>query len=482
MLPRFWPAALSLGWIILAFGVGEALMSLVALSADDGEVRAFAIAAAITIFIGGGMVLATRGRKFEFTFRDAVILTVSAWFVLPVFAALPIVLPPVDLAPVEAYVEMVSALTTTGASVMTGLDGRPPSILLWRSLTQWVGGFGIIGLAIIVLPFLKIGGMQLFRLESSDRSEKTLPRVRTLAQAVARIYLLITVLCFITYLLLGMTPFDALNHALTTVCTGGFSTHDASFEHFDSAALEWAAVVFMIAGGIPFLAYLRAFGRGTFRERVEPQIIGLLIVIGVATLALAAYLLAGDGHDFGTAITETAFNVVSVVTTTGYSSTDYTAWGTFAAVLFFFLAFVGGTSGSTSGGMKILRFQILGATILQQIRRLLFPHIVHPVRYGGRPIADEQIISVGVFMSLYIATFALVALIFAATGLDIVTATSAAAAGLGNVGPGLGPIVGPIGSYASFTDFQQLVFAFAMILGRLEILSVLVLLAPSFYR
>ncbi len=482
MLPRLWPAVLSLGWIILAMAAAEALMAGVSLAADDGLVGAFATGALITALCGGGAVLTTKGRRFEMNFRDAVIFTVAAWFVMPVFAAIPLLQQPVALDPVDALFEMVSAITTTGSTVLAGLDEMPASLLLWRSTLQWFGGFGIIGLAIVILPFLKIGGMQLFRLESSDSGDKYLPRVQTIARAVGQIYLGLTVACFATYVLLGMTPFDALNHAFTTVCTGGFSTHDASFGYFERPALRWAAIVFMIGGAVPFLAYLRIVRRGGLRERVESQVIVFVAVAFVAVVIVALWLSFSGRYEIGEAITEAAFNTVSIITTTGYASADYSAWGPFAALLFFIFMFLGGCTGSTTGGIKILRYQIMAATIFQHLRQTIYPHIVQPVRYGGHAIGNEQVASVGVFVFLYFATFAVVAIIFAITGLDTMTAFSAAGAAVGNIGPGLGPVVGPAGTYASLDDFQKLVFAFSMVLGRLEILSVMVLLAPSFYR
>lgn len=482
MLPRLWPAVLSLGWIILAMAAAEALMALVALAAGDGLEGPFALGAAIAGLAGGGAVLTTKGRRFEMSFRDAVLFTVAAWFVMPVFAAIPLLFQPIGIGPVDALFEMTSAITTTGATVLTGLDDMPPSLLLWRSTLQWFGGFGIIGLAIVILPFLKIGGMQLFRLESSDSGDKYLPRVRSIARVVGQIYLVLTVACFATYVLLGMDAFDALNHAFTTVCTGGFSTYDASFGHFEDPALRWAAIVFMIAGAVPFLAYLRIAGRGRLRERIEPQVVLLLVLLVIATVAVTAWLTGTGQYAFGDAITEAAFNTVSIITTTGFATADYSAWGTLAAVLFFIFMFIGGCTGSTTGGIKILRYEIMASTIIQHVRQTVYPHIVRPVRYAGRAIGNDQVVSVGVFIFLYFAVFAAIAIFFSITGLDLITSFSAAASAIGNIGPGLGDDIGPAGMYAAFTDPQKLVFTFTMVLGRLEILGVLVLLAPSFYR
>ena len=482
MLPRLWPAVLSIGWILLAIATAEAVMAAFSYFIGDGEFYAFSISACVTALFAGGCILTTGGRKFELNFRDAIILTVSAWVFVPAFAAVPFLLPPVDLTPVDAYFEMVSGITTTGSTVMTGLDSQPPTLLLWRSTVQWIGGIGIIGLAILVLPFLNIGGMQLFRLESSDRGEKTFPRVRSIASAVGQVYVLLTALCFITYWLLGMSAFDAINHAMTTLATAGFSTHDSSFGYFQNPAILWAAIVFMASGAIPFLAYLR-FVRGGFRrEWIEPQVRAFLVVL-VVCIAVVAVWLMGAGHHFGfDALTHAAFNVTSVISTTGYASTDYMQWGAFAAGTFFLLTFVGGCSGSTAGGVKIFRYQMMFGMVGQHVRQAVFPHSVHHIRYGARVVSGEEAASVGAFFIVFMVIFAGFAAVLAATGLDTTTAMSAAATAIGNVGPGIGPIVGPAGNFATLTDVQKLLLCGAMVMGRLELFGILVLFMPSFYR
>lgn len=482
MLPRLWPAVLSLGWFLAAIAAAEAVVAVFSWFIDDGEFSAFAISAGVTAVVAGGCILTTSGRPFELNFRDAIVLTVSAWVVVPLFAALPFLLPPVDLTPVDAYFEMVSGITTTGSTVMTGLDSQPPTLLLWRSTVQWIGGIGIIGLAILVLPFLSIGGMQLFRLESSERGEKTFPRVRSIASAVGQVYLLLTALCFICYWLLGMSTFDALNHALTTLATAGYSTHDASFGYFDNPAILWTGTVFMACGAIPFLAYLRLVRGGFRREWIEPQVRAFLATLAVCIAVVAVWLMAA-GHHFGfDALTHAAFNVTSIVTTTGFVSTDYMQWGAFAAGTFFLLTFVGGCSGSTSGGMKIFRYQMMFGMVGQHVRQAIFPHSVHHIRYGARVVSGEEAASVGAFFIVFMAVFAGFAAALAATGLDTTTAMSAAATAIGNVGPGIGPVIGPAGNFAPLTDVQKLLLCAAMIMGRLELFSVLVLFMPSFYR
>ncbi|MBN9022271.1 MAG: TrkH family potassium uptake protein [Rhizobiales bacterium] len=457
-------------------------MALFSFAIDDGMGEVFASAAAITVVFGGSCVLTTTGRHYELRFRDAVLLTVVSWFVVPAFAGMPLLAEPVDLSVVDAYFEFVSGMTTTGSTVMVGLDTMPRSVLLWRSTAQWIGGIGIIGLAIVILPFLKVGGMQLFRLESSDRSEKGKPRTREIAAAVGRVYVVLTLACFLTYWLLGMSAFDALNHALTTLPTAGYSTHDASFGYFDSPALEWAGTAFMIAGALPFLAYLQFARRGSIWERVEQQIPTFLMMLGVSIILFAIWLAGSHRIPFGEALTKSAFNITSVVTTTGFASVDYLKWGTFAATAFFAFTFFGGCAGSTAGGPKVFRYQVMFRLVGQHIRRTIHPHAIVPLRYGNRTLSDEQVRSVGAFVFLYFAVIVVVAILLALIGLDMTTAISGAATAVGNVGTGLGPIIGPSGNFAPLSDAAKLILAVAMIMGRLEILSLLLLVMPSFYR
>ncbi|MEP0322508.1 TrkH family potassium uptake protein [Bauldia litoralis] len=477
-----WPAILTLGWILLALSIAAAGVALYSLVSHDGLSPLFAEVAAITAGVGGTCVLSTVGRTFELRFRDATLLTVLAWFAVPAFIALPYLADPLDLSLADAYFEAVSGLTTTGATVLTGLDDLPHSLLLWRSLSQWIGGMGIIGFAILILPFLKIGGMQLFRLEFSDRSDKRLPRARSIALVVAEIYVGLTVLCFLAYRLLGMDAFDALNHALTTLPTGGFSTHDSSFGYFDSALLQWASVLFMILASLPFLAYFRFIQRGALRDRIDPQVEAFLLTIVAATVLFSAWLVTSQALGVGEALTESTFNIVSIVTTTGYASLDYLGWGTFAAVWFFILTFVGGCTGSTAGGLKIFRFQMASRIVGRHISHTIHPHAVLPLRYGGRLVSDEQVGSITVFVALYLATIAVISVMLAILGLDSATALSAAATAVGNVGPGVGSVIGPAGTFASLPEAAKVILSVAMVMGRLEILSVLLLMVPAFYR
>lgn len=458
-------------------------MAVVAVGAGDGRgvAEVFAVSAGITAAVAGACILTTKGRPFELRFRDATLLTTVSWFAVPAFAALPLMGHPIGLSFVDAYFEMVSGFTTTGSTVMTGLDTMPKSILLWRSAVQWLGGLGIIGLAIIVLPFLRIGGMQLFRMESSDRSEDVMPKAGHVAGLVARVYTLLTIACTLTYWALGMSPFDALNYALTTLPTAGFGTHDASFGYFNSPALEWAGVVFMVAGGLPMIAYLRVLRRGRWRDRVDPQVpvfVGMLVVF---TLIVTLYVWLTGQLPFFQALTKAAFNITSVVTTTGFASTDYLKWGPFVAVWFLIFTFPGGCTGSTAGGLKTFRLIVLYRVTKQHVGHLLHPHRTSPIKYGRKVLGDEEVGSVGSFVFLYLLTFAVLSLAVTLTGLDMETALSGVATCMANAGPGIGPIIGPAGNFSSLSDAAKILLSVAMILGRLEIQGVLILFLPRFY-
>ena len=481
MLPKIWPAVLALGWILLVTAGGEVLMALVGVGDGDAGAKDFAVSAAITAAVAGACILTTKGRPFELRFRDAAFLTSVTWFVVPAFAALPLMWHPIGLSFVDAYFEMVSGFTTTGSTVMTGLDHMPASILLWRSTVQWLGGLGIIGLAIIILPFLRIGGMQLFRMESSDRSDDVMPKAGHVAGLVGRVYVILTIACILTYWALGMTPFDALNYALTTLPTAGFATHDASFGYFHSPALEWAGVVFMISGALPMIAYIRVLKPGRWRDRIDPQIPVFIAMLAVFVLAVTLYVWLTGQLSFFSALTEAAFNITSVVSTTGFASTDYLKWGPFVAVSFLLFTFPGGCTGSTAGGLKTMRLMVLYRIAAQHIAHLLHPHRTSPITYGNKTLTDDEVSSVGSFAFLYLLTFVVLSLAVALTGLDMDTAMSAVSECMANAGPGIGPIIGPAGNFSSLSDVSKLLLSFAMIAGRLEIQGVLILFLPRFY-
>ena len=444
--------------------------------------QVFLLAAALTLFIGIMLVLMTWDNVRKISIRQAFVLTTVVWVVIPSFAALPLAFADLQLSYTDAFFEAMSGLTTTGSTVMLGLDSTPPGILLWRALLQWLGGIGIIAMAIVILPLLQVGGMQLFRMESSDTSDKVMPRTTQIVTYISVLYVALTALCAVLYWTGGMSGFDAVTHAMTTIATGGFSTHDASVGYFNSPAIDATATMFMLIGGMPFVLYLQALRGAPLRLIRDSQVRWFLATVVIAVLSMWFYL-EGDleGQVFKNFL-RVAFNVVSVITGTGYSTEDYSAWGPFAVSVLFFLMFVGGCAGSTTCGIKIFRFQVLYATAKNQMYRLLQPHGVFIPYYNRRPIPETVTESVMGFFFLYALAFAVIAMGLGLLGLDFLTAASGAATAISNVGPGLGPRIGPAGTFATLPDAAKWLLSFGMLLGRLELFTVLVLLLPSFWR
>ncbi len=422
-------------------------------------------------------MLAARGGSIKFSHKQIFVLTASIWVTLTSAATLPFWLYGMSLA--DAVFEATSGITTTGATVLTGLDDLPNSILMWRAFLQWLGGIGIVVTAIALLPFLGIGGMQLFRTESSETSDKELPSAAKLASTTMWVYLILTIVCAAAYIFQGMTVFDGIAHAFTTVATGGFSTHDASIGYFESPWIKWTCIIFMFLGSIPFLWYIRVIRTRQFSsEQIRVYVIGLLVVIG----GLSVWLINSLDFTVGQAILHATFSVISVVTTSGFAISDYSAWGSFTAMLFFFLIFAGGCTGSTTGGIKIMRFIISAKMIRQIVRRQIFPNGIFAEKYDGKKISDGVFTGVASFVFLFLLTFVVFAVILMGMGMDFETSLSASAAAITNVGPGIGQIIGPAGNYGDIPMLAKWALSLEMILGRLEIFTLLIFLSPRFWR
>jgi trk system potassium uptake protein TrkH len=449
---------------------------------DHPDWKVFAGASGLTLFIGVTMVLTARAPRFELNIRQAFLLTTGSWLVLTMFAALPFAFAELEMSYTDAFFEAMSGITTTGSTVMIGLDNAPSGILLWRALLQWLGGVGIIVMAVAILPMLQIGGMQLFRTESSDRSDKVLPRMTQVAGGISIVYLALTTVCVALLLFVGVDGFDAVAHAMTTIATGGFSTYDASVGALANPDAEVIITIFMAVGGLPFVLYLQALRGDPGSLFRDIQVRAFLSIIAVIVIAMTVWRVFTAPVPYLDALREVAFNVVSIITGTGYATTDYHAWGAFANAVFFFIMFIGGCAGSTTCGIKIFRFQVLYVTAEAQIQRLMQPHGVFVPHFNRRPIEQEVATSVMSFFFLFTATFAILALLLGAIGLDFVTAISGAATAICNVGPALGDIIGPSGTFAPLPDSAKWVLSAGMLLGRLELFTVLVLLTPSFWR
>ena len=447
--------------------------------AGNPDWQVFAVSAAAILFTGGLVYSAMRKLKTELELRQIFIFVPLIWFMACVIGAIPLFLSGLDLSLTDAFFESASGFTTTGSTVLTGLDHLPPGILLWRSMVQWIGGLGVVVMGLVLLPSMRSGGQQLFLLESSDRSEKPFAHARLFAERIAMVYLLLTLACAISYWMLGMSLFDAFNHAMTTVSTGGYSTSDGSMGSFGTTAILLTATVFMFLGGLPFIFLIR-LAAGRFEKEVQ---IGYFIamIAGAALAVLVTLILAGEPAS-GKQIVHVLFNVVSIITTTGYASEDYLTWGPAAIAVFFFLTFVGGCSGSTSGGYKQFRFVIVRQVIADSLAKTFRPHQVSRLKYGDRILDSEVVTSVMIFSFLYGGTFIIFAIIYGVLGLDFETAISGSATAIANVGPGIGSIIGPAGNFSTLSDPIKWMLCFEMIVGRLEIMSVYVLLAPSFWK
>lgn len=471
---------MSVLWLVLALFM--AIPWVVLLIEQEPDARAFGLSMLIVLGAVALTWLATLRVRIELKPWQMFVLTTLSWVSISGFASLPLVLGAPQLSFTNAVFESVSAITTTGSTVLVGIESLSDGLKLWRGIMQWLGGIGIIVMGMAILPFLKVGGMRLFHTESSDWSDKVMPRTGGIAKATLGIYCGFTVTAMLAYWLGGMAPLDAVVHAMTSLATGGFANSDASFGAYAGQPhLLWMASLFMLAGALPFVLYIRLLrgSRGSLWR--DQQVRGLLLLLLVVILFLTGWRMWKGTPPFE-ALTHVTFNVISVVTTTGYASDDYTTWGALAVVAFFYLTFVGGCSGSTSGDMKIFRFQVAAILLRNQLRYLIHASGVFASRYNNQPLTDDITRGVVAFSFFFFLTIAGLALGLSMMGLDIVTALSGAATAVANVGPGLGDTIGPAGNFVSLPEAAKWLLCVGMLLGRLEILTVLVLLTPMFWR
>lgn len=448
----------------------------------NSDWKVFAVCSLTSGALASIVAVATRQRAVIGNTRLAFLVVVVLWVTLGIVGGLPFYTASLKLDFASAVFESVSAITTTGSTVIAGLDGLPPGILLWRSLLQWIGGLGVIALGLFFLPLLNVGGFSYLRIESSDIEDRPFERLSSFLRALVAIYIALTAFCAIAYAWAGMTLFDAVNHAMTTIATGGFSTHDASFGYFEGSTILWIGTLFMILAALPFSILILLVLRGRLDALRDPQIRLFLAYTTVAVLLLAVHRRAVEDVSFAEALTTTAFNIVSVITTTGYAGEDYTLWGPFAIMVMFFATFLGGCSGSTSGGVKAYRFLILARILRNGLRLLVYARSVQPLRYGSRTVDEEMQRSVVLFVIAFLTVWTLGALALAAGNVDMLTALTATLTALTNVGPGLGPTIGPAGNFIPLSDYAKWILAVTMLLGRLEILAVLILFTPTFWR
>ncbi len=436
----------------------------------------------ITIFIGVLTVLANLTKEKQLNLKQAFLFSSMAWISIAFFGSVPFVLSNLQLSFSEAFFESMSGITTTGSTVILDLDTSPKSILLWRAIMQWLGGIGIIVMATTVLPLLKVGGMQLFQTDASG-TEKILPKTVEISILIISIYTSLTVGCAIIYWLQGMNIFDSIAHSFTTLATGGFSTHNESIGYFNNPGIEFTAIIFIILGSIPFIAYLK-FLKGNKKIFFQDlQIRGFLYLLVISILIMFLYLFINNNeYSFLDNVRISSFNVISILSGTGYVTDDFGLWGEFPLIFFLFLMFIGGCAGSTTCGIKIFRLQILFLFLKTQIKKLIYPNSVFLINYNKQKIEDRFVNSIIIFVFSYLFIFLIVAILLSITGLDFLSAISGAATSISNVGPGLGEMIGPNGNFSQVSDISKWILSFAMLLGRLEIFAILVLFLPSFWR
>ena len=437
----------------------------------------------VTIFIGILCVLANLEKDFKLNLRQTFLFSTLAWVMVAIFGSLPFLLSNQSFSFSDAFFESMSGITTTGATIISDLDNSSKSILLWRAIMQWLGGIGIVVMAITILPLLKVGGMQLFKMEGPDSTQKILPRTIEVAAIIISTYIALTFFCGFFYWIFGMTIFDSICHAMTTIATGGFSTHNDSIGFFENSNIEIVASIFIILGSIPFISYLK-FSQGNrkiFFQDVQIKGLIYLLAISIAVMFLYLIFINYESNLFDK-VRISSFNVISILSGTGYVTDDFGLWGKFSLIFFLFLMFVGGCAGSTACGIKIFRLQMLFIFLTNQIKKLISPNSIIINKYNNQKISNDFINSVIIFIFSFLFIFFIIAMLLSISGLDFLTSVSGAASAISNVGPGLGDMIGPNGNYKAIPDLSKWILSFGMLLGRLELFAVLVLFFPSFWR
>ncbi|WP_368187114.1 TrkH family potassium uptake protein [Aestuariibius sp. HNIBRBA575] len=482
-MPDLRPVGYVIGLLVAALGLTMLAPLVADLSAGNGQWPVFLESAFLTILSGGLIALScSNGVSQGLSIRQTFLLTTLVWSVLPLFGAIPFMIGATQLDLTNAMFEAMSGLTTTGATVVNGLDGLPEGIKLWRGILQWLGGIGIIVVAMVFLPELKVGGMQIFRSEGFDTFGKILPRATEISSRISVIYVSLTMACAVAYAAAGMSSFDAMTHAMTTVATGGMANYDASFGAFGAGA-HYVATLFMFLAALPFVRYVQLISGSAQPLWRDSQIRVFFITLSVLVAVMTLWVWRTQTDvPLEQGFREALFNVTSIISGTGFSSMDYTIWGPFAVTMFFFIGLIGGCAGSTACSIKVFRYQLLFASIKVQIRRIHSPHGLFTPRYEGRAVGDDILSSVMAFFVAFIVSLGVFAIALSMTGLDFVTSISGAAAALANIGPGLGDEIGPAGNFWGLSATAKWVLTVAMLVGRLEIMAVLTILTWQFWR
>ena len=436
----------------------------------------------ITIIFGVLFLLLNLDHDKKLNLQQAFLLTALSWLTIAIFGSLPFIFSNLQLSITDSFFESMSGITTTGSTIIINLSESPKSILLWRSMLQWIGGIGIIVMAITLMPIMNVGGMQLFKISSNDSSEKILPKSKEISVRLIFIYLGLTFLCSFFYKMFGMSFFDSFTHAMTTIATGGFSNYNESIGYFDSAAIEIISIIFIILGSIPFIAYIKFLNGNKAIFTTDTQIRSFIKIIIFSTIILFIYLLFQKNNIADVGLRAVIFNVVSILTGTGYVTQKFDSWGNFPLFYFLILMFIGGCAGSTTCGIKIFRVQILFLFLKNQLKKIIYPRGIFITKYDNNNVNEKFMASIISFIYLYIIIFFVIAALLSLSGLDFTTSISGAATSISNVGPGLGELIGPNGNFSLLPNFSKWVLSFGMILGRLELFAILVLFLPSFWR
>ncbi len=437
-------------------------------------------ASIITIIFGTLFFLSNLDHDKKLNLQQAFLLTALSWLSIAIFGSLPLIFSEVNFSFTNAFFESMSGITTTGSTIISNLEDMPKAILFWRAILQWLGGIGIIVMAITLMPIMNVGGMQLFKISNSDSSEKILPKSKEIALRLIYIYTGLTTLCAISYKILGMNTFDSITHSMTTIATGGFSNYNDSIGFFNSFSIEISAMIFIILGSLPFIAYIKFLNgnRRIFFSDIQIRTFLKIILISILILSIYLFLDKSSELNFRTVL----FNVISILTGTGYVNAQFDNWGGFPLIIFIGLMFIGGCAGSTTCGIKIFRFQILYSFILNQLKKIIYPKGIFVLKYNQSPVDDKFTASIISFIYMYLVIFFAITALLSLTGLDFITSISGAATSISNVGPGLGSTIGPNGNFSSLPDVSKWILSFGMILGRLELFAILVLFLPSFWR
>ncbi len=480
-MPNYKTVFFTLGVLQIILGISMIIPIIFQLIFQELD-SSFIGAGIITIVFGVLFSLSNLDHQKKLNLQQAFLLTALSWLSIAIFGSLPFIFSELELSITDAFFESMSGITTTGSTIITNLDNSPKSILIWRAILQWLGGIGIIVMAITLMPIMNVGGMQLFKISSNDASEKILPKSKQISQRLIIIYSILTFLCAAFYKIFGMSYFDSLTHSMTTIATGGFSNYNESIGYFQSASIETIAIIFIILGSIPFISYIKFLSGNRKIFISDSQIKSFLKIILLSIIILSIYLIFKNESISVKILRQVIFNVVSILTGTGYVTHEFDDWGSFPLIFFLILMFIGGCAGSTACGIKIFRIQILCVFLINQLKKIIYPRGIFVNKYDNNNVDDTFMSSIISFIYLYIIIFFIITALLSLSGLDFITSISGAATSISNVGPGLGGIIGPNGNFSLIPDISKWILSLAMILGRLELFAILVLFLPSFWR